>query len=126
MEIITHQKFREALRVVDQYYKQSGITKTDVEKAICETFNLSIEQILERSRKRSVVDARQVWQAILYKCLRMTASSVGEVTGGYDHTTVLNSVQVVKDLQETSQVYRERLDIVMRRIGFTIEILYEN
>lgn len=125
MEIITTQKFKEALLVVEQYYKQSGITKADVDKAISETFNLSIEQILHRSKKREIVEARQTWQAILHKCLRLPTSYVGSVTGGYNHSTVLSSIRVVKDLQETDQIYRDRLDFLMNKLGFTIEVFYD-
>lgn len=56
------------------------------------------EKILERSRKRDIVFARQLIAYYLRKQCGLTWSRIGIMLGDRDHTTAIHCVQAINDL----------------------------
>lgn len=58
-------------------------------KDFCSKNGLELDEILQKSRKREIVMARQALQYYLHKVCKFSLPAVGNVTGGKDHATVL-------------------------------------
>ncbi len=64
---------------------------------ICAYLNLSVGWVISNSRKREYAEARHIICDILYYDLKCTLKEIGDLLGGRDHTTVLNSINKIKD-----------------------------
>lgn len=87
--------------------------------------NIPLELIVSTTRKREVVEARQVILCLGYKWLDLSAQSVGAMIGGKDHATTLHSAKTVKNLFNTNRVFRQRLFTLGELIGLGEEELRE-
>ena len=84
-----------------------NITIDKVQKAVCDYFNITREVLLSPSRKRQIVQARQIsmylCRSIITNC---SLSSIGAETGGKDHATVLHACTTVADLMATDKAFK--------------------
>lgn len=91
--------------IVDE--PQYDLTVDKVEEAVCEYFNISMRDLESPSRKRNIVQARQI---AMYLCRKLTAASlstIGEQMGGKNHATVLHSCDTVSDLIGTDRLFKQ-------------------
>lgn len=73
---------------------------------VCSHFNLEIESILTASRKREVVQARQIAMYLSKQYTKNSLSSIGQTIGKRDHATVLHACKQVNDLITTDKSFR--------------------
>jgi len=90
-----------------------GEAKTDididkVQRSVCEYFNITRDELLSKSRKRQIVQARQI---AMYLCRSLISnvslSTIGIETGGKDHATVLHACMMVGDLMDTDKNFKK-------------------
>jgi chromosomal replication initiator protein len=86
----------------------SNITIDKVQKAVCDYFNITRDSLLSMSRKRQIVQARQI---SMYLCRNLIAncslSTIGAESGGKDHATVLHACATVTDLMATDKFFKK-------------------
>ena len=73
---------------------------------VCDYFSLSVEAISTKSRKREVVQARQIAMYLSKQHTKNSLASIGEAIGQRDHATVLHACKIVNDLMETDKNFR--------------------
>ena len=79
-----------------------------VQKTVCEYFNISREDILSKSRKRQIVQARQIAMFLSRNLIsNCSLATIGQEIGGKDHATVLHACTTVSDLMSTDTVFRK-------------------
>jgi chromosomal replication initiator protein len=75
---------------------------------VCDYFNITPEELVSKSRKRQILQARQI---SMYLCRSLISncslSTIGAQTGGKDHATVLHSCNAVSDLMATDRVFKK-------------------
>ena len=90
-----------------------GEAKTEVnidkvQKTVCEYFNISREDLLSKSRKRQIVQARQISMYLSRNLIsNCSLATIGAETGGKDHATVLHACMTVSDLMATDKVFKK-------------------
>ena len=86
----------------------SNITIDKVQKAVCDYFNITHEQMVSPCRKRQIVQARQI---SMYLCRNLitncSLSTIGAESGGKDHATVLHACATVTDLMATDKFFKK-------------------
>ena len=79
-----------------------------VQKNVCEYFNITRDDLLSKSRKRQIVQARQI---SMYLCRNLISNcslaTIGAETGGKDHATVLHACTTVSDLMSTDKTFKK-------------------
>ena len=79
-----------------------------VQSSVCEYFGISTEELVSKSRKRQIVQARQI---AMYLCRTLlpncSLSTIGAQTGGKDHATVLHSCNIVSDMMATDRTFKK-------------------
>jgi chromosomal replication initiator protein len=65
------------------------------------------EKLLQKTRKREIVQARQITMYLAKTFTKNSLKTIGEHFGGRDHTTVIHSCQTVKDLMDTDSMFKE-------------------
>lgn len=79
-----------------------------VQSAVCEYFNLTREDLLSKSRKRQIVQARQIAMYLSRNLIsNCSLATIGAEIGGKDHATVLHSCVTVSDLMSTDKVFKK-------------------
>lgn len=79
-----------------------------IQRSVCEYFNISRDELVSKSRRRQIVQARQI---AMYLCRNLISncslSSIGAEIGGKDHATVLHACSTVSDLMSTDRVFKK-------------------
>jgi chromosomal replication initiator protein len=83
---------------------------------VCDFFDVPYDKLLEKTRKREVVQARQITMYLAKMFTKNSLKTIGEHFGGRDHTTVIHSFQTVKDLMDTDLLYRESVMELQQKI----------
>ncbi len=78
-----------------------------IQKIVCEYFRIDPQQFLSSSRKRELVQARQISMYLSRNFTKSSLASIGSQTGGRDHATVLHAYNTVCDLLDTDRSFRK-------------------
>ncbi len=100
-----------AKRVMKNFVRSAAreVTIENIQKMVCEYFHLPYDRLLDKTRKREVVQARQITMYLAKKFTKSSLKNIGEHFGGFDHTTVIHSCQTVENLMDTDSEYKEHM-----------------
>jgi len=100
-----------ARKVLKNFVKTSTkeITIDTIQKMVCDYFDVSYDKLLQKTRKREIVQARQITMFLAKTFTKNSLKTIGEHFGGRDHTTVIHSCQTVKDLMDTDTLFKENV-----------------
>ncbi len=82
------------------------LTVEKIRDLVCEHFALSVDSISTKSRKREVVQARQIAMYLSKQLTKSSLSSIGTTIGQRDHATVLHACKIVADQMEIDKHFR--------------------
>ncbi|MBX2902597.1 MAG: chromosomal replication initiator protein DnaA [Chitinophagales bacterium] len=91
-----------------------------IQKTVCEYFNVPVETLKEKTRKRMVVQARQLSMFLAKNYTKNSLKVIGKHFGGRDHSTVIHSCQAVQNLIDTDQEFRESVSDIQKKIQMSI------
>ena len=97
------------------YEKLPDIFDQELKEIICREKNIEIAVLLNKTRKGTIVEARQIYFFVLMKIFHISCNSIADVTG-FDHATVLHSVKTVKNIYEVNRKFRELIDKILSMI----------
>jgi chromosomal replication initiator protein len=92
------------------------ITIETIQKMVCDFFDVSYDKLLQKTRKREIVQARQITMYLAKIFTKNSLKTIGEHFGGRDHTTVIHSCQTVKDLMDTDNLFRESVIELQQKV----------
>jgi chromosomal replication initiator protein len=104
-----------AKQMVDKFVKSTSreISIDYIQKVVCDYFNLPLEAINSKTRKREIVQARQLAMYFAKKHTKSSLATIGLHCGNKDHATVLHACRTVNNLIDTDKqfrIYVEELD----------------
>ena len=107
----TNIDMRLAERVIKRAVKidDKPLTVDDILDSVCSHYHVSTDAVNSKSRKRDLVEARQVSMYLAQKYTKMTASRIGKLVGGRDHSTVIHSCSQVERRLQADNVFRDEL-----------------
>jgi chromosomal replication initiator protein len=107
-----------AKKVLRNFIKTSSkeITIDSIQKMVCDYFDVSYDKLLAKTRKREIVQARQITMFLAKSFTKNSLKTIGEHFGGRDHTTVIHSCQTVKDLMDTDSSFRESVMDLQQKV----------
>ena len=89
--------------------ERTGVALSTLSKVENDQMSLTYDKLLQKTRKREIVQARQITMYLAKAFTKNSLKTIGEHFGGRDHTTVIHSCQTVKDLMDTDGVFRENV-----------------
>lgn len=92
------------------------ITVEKIREAVCSHFSLSCDLIATKSRKREVVQARQIAMFLSKQLTDNSLASIGSIIGQRDHATVLHACNVVSGLMEMDKDFRQTVETIEESI----------
>lgn len=109
-------------RINKEFYGDGhGKSVKDVITEVCLHYSVAPENVYSNSRKRQIVDARQLIHWMIHSKVvhnRLTLASIGEATGGNDHATVIHGVKQVNNRIELEREYRENVMMLCNKFGW--------
>ncbi len=79
-------------------YRAAPITIPEIQQAVCEFFKIKISELMSNRRSRAFSIPRQIAIFLSREMTDQSLADIGAVFGNKDHTTVIYSVQKIKDL----------------------------
>lgn len=107
----TQEVLRDLLRANDR-----KATIDDIQKKVCEYYNVRVAEMHSPKRARSIARPRQV---AMFLCKMLTPRSLPEIGrkfGGRDHTTVMHAVKKVEELIAQEDSIREDIELLRRML----------
>lgn len=88
---------------------KKAITVADIHQVISTFFGLEKEDLLSRSRARSVAYPRQIGMYMAKQLTSASLEEIGKYFGGRDHSTVKHGCEKIQKLMETDRSVRQIL-----------------
>ena len=102
--------------------QQTDVSIDLIVDTVCEYFNITRDILLSKSRKRQIVQARQI---AMYECRNLipncSLSTIGAELGGKDHATVLHACTTVQDLMSTDKAFRQYVTDIESMVSVPVE-----
>ena len=95
------------------------ITPDSIIKEICRYFRLEEEQIKGQSRSRDSLNARQIAMYLIRRMTSLSLNDTGNLFGGRDHATVINSISKVEKKMKSDPAYAETVKAITTNINST-------
>lgn len=108
-----------ARRVIGQAIKKieaKKITINTIESAVCDFYNIKSELIHTASRKRQIVQARQVAMYLSKSYTEMSLAQIGSLIGKKNHATVLHACRTVREQMEVDKTFREEVAEIEKKL----------
>lgn len=112
---ITVDLARDVLRMVVNESK-SPINIDQIQRIVCEYYDIPEDLLRAKTRKQEVVNARQVAMYLSKELTNSSLKTIGLHFGGRDHSTVIHSCQSVQDRINGDSSFKQNVDQLRRRI----------
>ena len=116
-EIITMEIAQKELQNIITPDKPREITPQLIIEVVTEHFNISMDQMISRSRSSDIAKPRQI---AMYLCKTMTDSSldvIGSFLGGRDHSTIIHGIKKISDEYDSNDNTRTLIDTIKKKIN---------
>ncbi len=87
-----------------------------IQKTVSEYFNVELDLLKAKTRKKEIVIARQVAMYFSKDYTNHSLKSIGYHFGGRDHSTVIHAVQSVNDMLDTDAKFRYAVDELKKKL----------
>lgn len=87
-----------------------------VQKEVCSYFKMPLESLQAKSRKRQIVQARQIAMYLSKNLTNQSLSTIGSQIGRKDHATVLHACKIVGNLIETDMSFRADVETIKSQL----------
>ena len=107
-----------AKQMIDKLVKNSKkeISVDYIQKVVCDYFNLPPDLIQSKTRKREIVQARQIAMYFSKSMTKSSLASIGALIGGKDHATVLHACKTVNNLMDTDKRFKEQIESIEKKL----------
>ena len=108
-----------AKQMIDKFVKNTAreVSIEYIQKVVCDYFDLPIELMKSKTRKREVVQARQIAMYFSKKMTKSSLANIGMHCGGKDHATVLHACKTVNNLIDTDKRFRGYVSDLEKKIS---------
>ncbi|MCF8379186.1 MAG: chromosomal replication initiator protein DnaA [Bacteroidales bacterium] len=107
-----------ARKMIDKFVKNTSreISIDYIQKVVSDYFGLPLEAIHSKTRKREIVQARQLAMYFSKKLTKASLATIGLHCGNKDHATVLHACRTVNNLIETDKQFRNYVEELDKKI----------
>ncbi|WP_291274462.1 chromosomal replication initiator protein DnaA [Flavobacterium sp.] len=108
-----------AKQVVEKFVKniKREISIDYIQKVVSDYFQIDTETLKSKTRKRHIVQARQLAMFFAKKYTKASLSNIGNQIGDRDHATVLHACKTVDNLVTTDKQFRKFVDDINKKLS---------
>ena len=103
----TNVDMRLAERIIKRAVKVDNhpLTVDEILEKVCRHYNVEQRQVSSKSRKRDLVQVRQVSMYLAQKYTKMPAGRIGQLIGNRDHSTVIHSCNAIEQRLKVDKTF---------------------
>ena len=90
--------------------EKKELTLDDIVRKVCAHYGVKQRDLLSKSRRQGIVQARQLAMYLSHKYTDLSLSQIGRRIGGRDHSTVLHSCAQVERRVATDKGFRREME----------------
>lgn len=111
-----------AKEVLKNFIKKSSkeLTIEHIQRLVGDHLSITVEDIKSKTRKREIVQARQISMFFSKKLTNSSLCVIGKHFGNRDHSTVIHACQTVNDLKDTDIEYNNKLTEIQKIININL------
>ncbi len=126
ISLIAHSSFNRkditidlARKIVENYvkYTKREISIDQIQKTVSDYFQMDVETLQSKTRKRHIVQARQLAMYFSKKMTKASLASIGSQIGKRDHATVLHACKTVDNLASTDKQFNKYLEDIHKKLS---------
>ncbi|MGF1559443.1 MAG: chromosomal replication initiator protein DnaA [Flavobacteriaceae bacterium] len=108
-----------AQHVVEKFVKNTKreVSIDYIQKVVSDYFEMDVATLQSKTRKRHIVQARQLAMFFAKKFTKASLASIGSQIGKRDHATVLHACKTVDNLSETDKQFRKYIDDLSKKFS---------
>lgn len=103
-------------KIVKRQRREEELTVSKIQQVVCEHFKVPEELLQTKTRKREIVQARQVAMYLSKNLTNDALSYIGRQLGKKDHATVVYACKVVADLMQTDRNFKLEVEEIQRKL----------
>jgi chromosomal replication initiator protein len=98
--------------------KKRDITIEDIQRVVCQYFDIPEDLLRGKGRKKEIAFARQIAMFLSKELTLYSLKSIGLHFGGRDHTTVIHAVRTIKQLMKGKSGHKitDIIEVLKRKI----------
>lgn len=125
ISLIAHSSFNKkditldlATCIVDNYVKNTKreVSIDYIQKVVSDYFQMDVETLQSKTRKRHIVQARQLAMFFAKKYTKASLASIGSQIGKRDHATVLHACKTVDNLAATDKQFKKFVEDLSKKL----------
>jgi len=107
-------------QIVDKFVKNTKreVSIEYIQKVVSNYFELDVATLQSKTRKRHIVQARQLAMYFAKRMTKASLASIGSQIGKRDHATVLHACKTVDNLTETDKQFRKYVEDLTKKLTF--------
>jgi chromosomal replication initiator protein len=88
-----------------------------IQKVVSDYFQMDVETLQSKTRRRHIVQARQLAMYFAKKFTKASLASIGNQIGKRDHATVLHACKTVDNLSFTDKQFRKYVEDLSQKLS---------
>ena len=114
-----------AREVIEKFVTQISkeVTVDSIKNLVADHFEMPVEKLQSKTRKRSIVIARQLSMYLAKKLTNKSLKAIGAKFGGRDHSTVIYSCNAVQDLMDTDTIFKDTVQELEKKVAMSLAAL---
>lgn len=113
---ITPESVQSVLSSMQSQNMRKSVTPREIINAVSSFFDISIDQLLGKSREKKISFPRQIIMYLLRTELDMSYPAIGQELGGRDHTTAIHAQNKITDLIENDLKIKQDIELIKQRM----------
>jgi len=108
-----------AKTLVENYVKNTKreVSIEYIQKVVSDYFSMDVETLQSKTRKRHIVQARQLAMYFSKKLTKASLASIGSQIGKRDHATVLHACKTVNNLSTTDKQFKKYVEDLTHKLS---------
>ena len=108
-----------AKAVVEKFVKNTKreVSIDYIQKVVSDYFQMDVDTLRSKTRKRHIVQARQLAMFFAKKFTKASLASIGSQIGKRDHATVLHACKTVDNLFATDKQFRKYVEDLTKKLS---------
>jgi len=108
-----------AKEIVEKFVKNTKreVSIDYIQKVVSDYFQMDVEVLQSKTRKRHIVQARQLAMFFAKKFTKASLASIGSQIGKRDHATVLHACKTVNNLSSTDKQFRKFVEDLTKKLS---------
>jgi len=108
-----------ARQIVEKFVKNTKreVSIDYIQKIVSDYFQMDVDTLQSKTRKRHIVQARQLAMFFAKKFTKASLASIGSQIGKRDHATVLHACKTVDNLSSTDKQFRKYVEDITKKLS---------